>query len=267
MKTIINFSGGRTSAYMLKMILDQNQGELPDDYIVCFQNTGKEDEGTLRFIQDCSDKWGVDIVWLEYDLNEQNKAVAKVVDFNTASRNGEPFEKLIFKGKNPYLPNQDHRICTIELKIRTAKRYFVKQGIKKWNAAVGIRFDEIHRTKTQHNDPRIKPFYPLVDAKITKRDILAYWEKSNFDLQLSNPALGNCTGCFLKSEKTKAWICKNRPQDRDWWIEMETRANAKFKKDQSWSELNDFAQRQGEFEFDDELSPYCDTVLGGCTEF
>ena len=42
MKTVINFSGGRTSGYMLKMILDQNGGVLPDDYLVTFQNTGRE---------------------------------------------------------------------------------------------------------------------------------------------------------------------------------------------------------------------------------
>ena len=39
---LISFSGGRTSAYMLKMILDAHGGTLPDDVHVCFANTGKE---------------------------------------------------------------------------------------------------------------------------------------------------------------------------------------------------------------------------------
>ena len=35
---IINFSGGRTSAYMTKRLIDEGL----KDYIVTFQNTGKE---------------------------------------------------------------------------------------------------------------------------------------------------------------------------------------------------------------------------------
>jgi 3'-phosphoadenosine 5'-phosphosulfate sulfotransferase (PAPS reductase)/FAD synthetase len=263
---VINFSGGRTSGYMLKMILDQHGGTLPDNYIVLFQNTGKEDEATLLYVKECGEKWGVQIIWLEYDRCDDGKVGFKVVDFDTASRKGEPFEQLIFGWKNPYLPNQDHRICTIELKLRTVKRYMVSLGHKQWHHAVGIRADETHRA-SKTPDPRVKPFYPLIENNIYLSDITEYWSKSNFDLQLSNPALGNCTGCFLKSEKTRAWICKNRPQDRDWWMEMEERANATFTKDRSWKELNDFVQRQGEFNFDDDNQPYCNSVIGAGTDF
>ena len=37
--TVISFSGGRTSGYMLWRILQSNNG-LPDDAIVCFDNSG-----------------------------------------------------------------------------------------------------------------------------------------------------------------------------------------------------------------------------------
>ena len=75
-------------------------GQLPSEAIVCFANTGKEDEATLRFVQDCSEHWNVPITWLEYRAEGY-----AVVDYATASRNGEPFEALIEK----------NNICLIHL--------------------------------------------------------------------------------------------------------------------------------------------------------
>ena len=39
---VISFSGGRTSGYVLKHILDGHGGALPSDVRVVFANTGKE---------------------------------------------------------------------------------------------------------------------------------------------------------------------------------------------------------------------------------
>ncbi|HBO79850.1 MAG TPA: Nin-like protein, partial [Cupriavidus sp.] len=63
--TCISFSGGRTSAYMLWRVLQANSG-LPADTVVCFANTGKEVEATLRFVRDCATHWHVPVHWLEY---------------------------------------------------------------------------------------------------------------------------------------------------------------------------------------------------------
>lgn len=82
--TCISFSGGRTSAYMLWRVLQSNGG-LPSDAVVCFANTGKEDEATLEFVRDCGQHWTVPITWVEYRNNE---AGFVVVDFDTASRGG-----------------------------------------------------------------------------------------------------------------------------------------------------------------------------------
>jgi len=59
----ISFSGGRTSAFMLHHILEANNG-LPDNALVCFQNTGREMPQTLDFVNNCSQKWDVEIIWL-----------------------------------------------------------------------------------------------------------------------------------------------------------------------------------------------------------
>jgi 3'-phosphoadenosine 5'-phosphosulfate sulfotransferase (PAPS reductase)/FAD synthetase len=64
---LISFSGGRTSAYLLRQALDAHGGSLPADVIACFANTGKEMPQTLDFVRDCSERWDVEIVWLECD--------------------------------------------------------------------------------------------------------------------------------------------------------------------------------------------------------
>ena len=121
--TVIRFSGGRTSAYMLWRVLQSNNG-LPDDAIVCFANTGKEEEATLKFVHDCEVNWNVPIHWVEYSVDDPK---FKKVTFETASRNGEPFESLIINKK--YLPNPVTRYCSIELKIRTISKYCKSIGL------------------------------------------------------------------------------------------------------------------------------------------
>ena len=120
--TCISFSGGRTSAYMLWRVLQSNGG-LPEEAIVCFANTGKEDEATLKFVQDCSDRWNVEIHWVEF---QDADPAFKRVTFETASRDGEPFEALI--RKRNYLPNPVTRFCTVELKIRSIHKYLKSLG-------------------------------------------------------------------------------------------------------------------------------------------
>jgi len=69
--TVVSFSGGRTSAYMLWRILQSNDG-LPEEAKVIYANTGKEEEATLEFIRDCANNWNVPIIWLEYIKDDQN---------------------------------------------------------------------------------------------------------------------------------------------------------------------------------------------------
>ena len=107
---LISFSGGRTSAFMLKQILDAHGGTLPVDVRVCFANTGREMPETLDFVEECSQRWSVPIVWLEYDLDAPHHT--RIVDHATASRNGEPFRAAI--ANRGFLPNPVTRFCTTE---------------------------------------------------------------------------------------------------------------------------------------------------------
>ena len=108
---------------MLYQILHANNG-LPSDAIVCFANTGKEEEATLKFVNDCSVNWGVPIHWIEYRNDEIG---FKEVNYETASKDGEPFAAML--EKKQYLPSPVMRFCTIELKIRTIHKYLKSLGL------------------------------------------------------------------------------------------------------------------------------------------
>ncbi len=118
---LISFSGGRTSAYLLKHVLDAYGGTLPANVIPCFANTGKEMPHTLDFVRDCGDRWRSNIVWLEYDPAGESHRKFKIVDHESASRHGEPYEALLCERK--YLPNPVTRFCTTQLKIRVLRDY------------------------------------------------------------------------------------------------------------------------------------------------
>jgi len=202
---VISFSGGRTSGYMLHQIAEANGG-IPDRCVVSFQNTGREMPETLDFIQECSDRWGIDIVWLEWDVP---KPKFQIVDYKSAARDGQPFAQLIYKKR--HLPNVRMRFCTQELKVLTAKRYLRSIGWDRWTNTVGIRADEQQRLGKEDKD-RWVTWHPLADAGVSRKDISNFWASQPFDLKLPNVNgscwLGNCDGCFLKSESTLAHLAR-----------------------------------------------------------
>lgn len=232
----IAFSGGRSSAYMLWQVLQANPDIRDrDDVVIVFCNTGREDEATLRFVHEVSCRWQVEIVWVEY---LPQAPFFQVVGFQGAARNGEPFEALIKKKK--YLPNQQARFCTIELKVRTAKRYLVSLGWDKWFNCVGLRADEPSRLNKPKPKDRWTVWHPMGDAGVSKHDVALFWRSQPFDLKLASvngktPG-GNCVDCFLKSEAYIAGYHRDHPED-DWSERMEAWMGAYWYKLTPWSRL------------------------------
>jgi 3'-phosphoadenosine 5'-phosphosulfate sulfotransferase (PAPS reductase)/FAD synthetase len=226
--TCISFSGGRTSAYMLHKVL-QEGGQLPNEAIVCFANTGKEDEATLKFVQECSDRWNVEIHWVERRFNDIG---FERVTFETASRNGEPFEELI--KKRNYLPNPVARICTSELKIRAQSKYLASLDFfngEKYSAIenfswIGIRADEQRRAAKIADKSRL----PLWADGVTKETVGQFWKSQPFDLGLPNnngvTMHGNCDLCFLKPAAQVLALIAEKPERAVWWAKMEALALA-----------------------------------------
>jgi len=253
--TCISFSGGRTSAYMLWRVLQSNGG-LPAEAIVCFANTGKEDEATLKFVQDCSEKWSVPIKWIEYADAEETKDRFKIVNYEGASRDGEPFEALI-KARN-YLPNPVARFCTVELKVRAIHRYLKYIGWTEWDSMLGIRSDEPRRLAKIGNQDYGKheeKCAPLGQVGITKEDVGAFWRAQSFDLGLPNmngvTMHGNCDLCFLKGGAQVLSLIAEKPERAIWWAKMEALAlaskpsGAVFRSDRpSYAQMAAFAADQ-----------------------
>lgn len=235
---VISFSGGRTSGYMLWRILQAHGGTLPNDVLVCFANTGREMPATLRFVHDCQTRWGVPVHWLEYRRDEAGHVSVAEVGFNSASRNGEPFEMAI--GAKQMLPNPVTRYCTVELKIRTIRRWCVQHFGKRivWQQVVGLRADEPRRVERIMDPARQKKAdkesqnvsVPLYAAGITKADVLAFWAAQPFDLMLRGAWEGNCDGCFLKREAAIARMSRDYPKRMAWWAKIEAeRASLKVR--------------------------------------
>ena len=262
----ISFSGGRTSAYMLYKILEANNG-LPDRAKVIFTNTGREMEQTLDFVQECSDRWNVNVTWLEYDVVD-GKITYSIVSHSSASRNGEPFEKLLKKKK--FMPSPMARFCTTELKMFTIKRYIrnpLDVGWNTWTQAVGIRADEAHRVKTQSKD-KWSYWYPLVNSFVTKTIVGNFWKSQKFDLMLPNyngkTPSGNCDFCFLKSEDATAYMIRNHPERMEWWLKVEKEMGFPFRLDRDLSKFKKFLEDQSDWVFDQQ-GYFCQEDGGDCT--
>lgn len=260
---LISFSGGRTSAYMLYRVIKAHGGQLPDNIIVAFANTGKEREETLRFVHECEVRWGVRIHWIEW---RDGKPGYETVGFNSASREGEPFEALITKKKR--LPNGQERWCTEFLKVRpifALMRDLLGLEPGQYREAIGLRHDEGWRIlkslsaarfkidrKTKLEVPRVPPrlvVHPLAASteQRVKGDIYDFWwgmgmqrhhqqRPRGFDLEL-DPHEGNCDLCFQKGKGIRKRIIRDMPSSANWWIAREQQANGTFDKRASVAEL------------------------------
>lgn len=228
---LLNISGGRTSGFMLRMILDAHGGKLPADVIPVFCNTGKEHEATLIFLREMAARWECPITWLEY-ARIDGKQSFRVVDFCSASRQGEPFAALIEARK--YLPNTVTRFCTTELKIRTGNRFAKSLGWDTFDRAIGLRADEPRRVAKMKGDASYEtPIMPMAEAGHTLSDVLAFWKSSPFDLMLpgGDNTFGNCDLCFLKSRAKTEKILRTNPESGEWWAQQEEATGKTFKID------------------------------------
>lgn len=270
-----SISGGRTSAKMLRVLLDEGY-----DLIPMFCNTGKERNETLDFLHNIETLWNVPLVWLEYTRVPASHKIAdiyphprskqtvieqmergqlthwfKVVDYTTAKRRTDediPFDELL-RWAN-VLPNVRTRMCSVQLKVRTMMRFLFSQGIYEWTDNIGIRYDERDRSlEIMANCPSYRHCrFPLIDDRTTESDVMHFWKQQPFDLQLI-PMDGNCDMCFLKAKHKRVDIARRDPQAVVWWEAQERRFAAKpeiegdgkyFRKGEPYADIRYLAEHE-----------------------
>lgn len=209
---VFNFSGGKTSAYMV--IHYYQRGDL-----VIFCDTGREHPKTYKFINDFEANENIPIIRLQYEGG---------------------FEGMLSKKKG--VPNQFKRYCTVELKIKTCRRYLRSKGIMKYENFVGFRYDEPLRVKRRKQMwKQVVDKFPLYEDKIDKQIINHYWSQKPYNLEIPS-ILGNCTLCFMKGKNAILSILSSYPELAEPWIADEKRKGYTYLKDISIEQLKQIAE-------------------------
>ena len=212
-----SFSGGRSSALMCKILLEQYKCA---EIQFVFANTGQEHPKTLEFVDKCDKHYGLNLIWVEAVMHEGRVGTThKLVTFETAARptdKDNPYREMV---KKYGIANKNFPHCTRELKLRPMYSYIQGLGWENYVVAMGIRGDEPKRLPKRDGEVDLgvgleKGFlYPLAEAKISKADVLDYWANMPFDLEIPERA-GNCLWCFKKSEKKHI---ENIERNREWY--------------------------------------------------
>lgn len=202
---------------------------------VAFANTGLEHHKTLKFVDDTDRHWlrplGLAIDWVEF---RDDPAGYALVNYETASREGEPFIALV--RKRNYLPNPITRFCTSELKIRAMHKHLKAIGWAdengEWDQFIGIRADEpvrVAKIRARGNSgtetSKESMHMPLADAAVGVSEVDRFWTTQPFHLELprykGRTLAGNCVLCFLKPRKQVESLIASDPTYPVVWIKME----------------------------------------------
>jgi len=215
-KLFVSFSAGQSSGYMCYLILLHWMGLY--EVIFILANTSQEREESLIFADKCDKFFGLNLVWIEAVINKERGVGTgfKVVNFETACRDGSIFEDMIeFYG----IPNTSYPHCTRELKEVPMHKYAKTVWPDgDYLTALGIRVDEEGRVGS---NPKIT--YPLNDPFMKdKIDVNNFWESQPFKLELLSHQ-GNCSWCWKKSDKKLHMLIDESPEIFDFPRRMEAK--------------------------------------------
>ena len=217
MKHIVSFSGGRTSAYLVHLLIKLH-GIKNINFV--FMDTGAEHPKTYEFIKKCVEYFNINLTVLRIAVNpELGKGNGYTV--HTVESIGwdlSRFKSLVDKYGNPYNPSGG--FCTDQIKTQTYKRY-LKDLSEEFTSWLGIRIDEPTRIK-----PRPNFKYLAEISQMDKEDITGWWKEMPFDLEVPEFS-GNCVFCIKKSPSRIALAQKESPELFKDWNDLIKSANPK----------------------------------------
>lgn len=217
---VVSVSGGRTSALMAKLLKDRIDGKRKVVFI--FANTSKERPETIKFLRQCDDHFGLNLVLVEAVVHPERGVGTThrvVSSFAELKMDGSVFEAVIQKYG---IPNKNFPHCTRELKAAPIRSYLRSFGINKYVTAIGYRADEPKRLNWQMAR-QDRHYYPLAETwQVRKPDVLAWWRRQTFDLELAEHE-GNCDLCWKKSTNKLLTLIEHDPYIATWWHAMETK--------------------------------------------
>ncbi len=207
MKKVVSFSGGRTSAYLVITAIEKFGIENVD---VASMDTGAEHPMTYEFMRKFHayilETYGVEITYLRTDFNtplgEGNKY--HILKIDEIGPDLKPFREMIKKYGVPYIGGM---FCTDRMKLVPFTKYCQdRYGKKNYETWLGIRADEPNRL-----NPKSGIRYLAEISDFEKQDILEFWSKMPFNLQIPEQ-LGNCVFCPKKSNLKLAAAQRDEPE-------------------------------------------------------
>ena len=259
MKKVVSFSGGRTSAYLCKMMIEMF-GRENVDFI--YMDTGAEHLKTYEFIRKVNDEFGLNLICLRGDFSAPlgGGVGYHAVSINDIGPDLVPFKGMIEKYGVPYIGGM---FCTDRMKLKPFKKYCEDTyGKKNYETWLGIREDELSRVfgvalhkrmlELDYENERLASMYSMggeyLSAELVqpeeddifhdilkrrgsglrymaeissyeKEDVLTWWSKQSFDLDLDEWS-GNCEFCPKKSNLKLAASQRDSPESYINYVKM-----------------------------------------------
>lgn len=211
MKKVVSFSGGRTSAYLCALMIEKF-GRENVDFI--FMDTGFEHPKTYEFIKNANKYFNLNLTCLRGDFSKPlgDGVDYKIVSIDECKTDLIPFLDMMKKYGVPYIGGM---FCTDRMKLQPFKKHcndtYGKNNYETW---LGIRIDEPKRLAEKDG---IKYLAEISDFE--KQDILNFWKKQPFDLQIDE-WLGNCVFCPKKSNLKLAAAQRDESELYFKWLEQ-----------------------------------------------
>lgn len=251
MKTCTSISGGQSSAYVA--------ANYPSDYLVfalvCIEdrNCTPKDAGLVKEV---SNRIGREFVATAEDdiiLNtvlDLEQHLGQRIDWVV----GKTFDTL----RPASLPNITWRHCTDLMKIRPMFRWWKEKVKEPIEMRIGFRAGEEQRAGRMLDNcdengfrcygkvPWQKPAFPMIDNGIRRDQVVNYWKDKPVRFAEQN----NCVGCFHRNPLVLRKMFDKHPNKMQWFLDMETRKNARWKSEASYEEIKNH-KPQAEIDFEE----------------